>query len=114
MNAPSRLLTNGPATKIAALICASTTMPKCTSCAHENPTGARFCAQCGVRLAQVCHACGEAVIAAQRFCSACGQLGTSIVSELISRKILWVSSIHFAKKAAHMTCGVARMKPCAA
>ncbi|MBI2799878.1 MAG: AAA family ATPase [Gammaproteobacteria bacterium] len=47
-------------------------MLQCSNCNHDNPRGARFCAQCGVRLAQQCTACGEAIAAEQRFCTGCG------------------------------------------
>lgn len=48
------------------------TMMRCTGCRHDNPEGARFCAQCGASLAQVCQSCGAPVELANRFCQSCG------------------------------------------
>ena len=45
----------------------------CPSCGHENPSLARFCLQCGSRLALVCTQCGTELPANARFCLACGQ-----------------------------------------
>jgi predicted ATPase/class 3 adenylate cyclase len=45
---------------------------KCPSCRGENPSGARFCQSCGVRLAQACGSCGAALPAGARFCGSCG------------------------------------------
>ncbi len=47
-------------------------MLKCASCMHDNQSGARFCANCGVRLAVQCQACGEPATSDQRFCTSCG------------------------------------------
>ena len=44
----------------------------CAQCQSVNPTGARFCMDCGAPLARACLACGEVVAARQRFCGACG------------------------------------------
>ncbi len=44
----------------------------CPTCQFTNPTGARFCAQCGTRLTARCPVCAQAVEAAQRFCTDCG------------------------------------------
>jgi len=45
---------------------------RCASCGFENPTGAKFCEECGARLAHVCPACGHEVGASAKFCSECG------------------------------------------
>jgi class 3 adenylate cyclase/tetratricopeptide (TPR) repeat protein len=45
---------------------------RCAHCHADNPSGARFCGQCGQALASACPACGAAVTAEQRFCNACG------------------------------------------
>ena len=51
---------------------------RCAACEHDNPEGARFCAQCGTPLARTCPACGITVDPEQRFCSGCGaRLGTA-------------------------------------
>ena len=46
---------------------------RCPQCEHENPSGARFCNNCGAALGAVCRACGHANPADSRFCGACGQ-----------------------------------------
>src|SRR5262245_54217296 len=45
---------------------------RCPDCRHENPGGAKFCAQCGARLAAACPRCGAALAPGARFCSECG------------------------------------------
>ncbi|MFC6673936.1 adenylate/guanylate cyclase domain-containing protein [Marinobacterium aestuariivivens] len=45
---------------------------RCARCSFDNPDDARFCAQCGQRLARSCPACGHEVGAVDRFCSHCG------------------------------------------
>src|SRR5215469_797420 len=46
---------------------------KCPRCQEPNPPQARFCAECGARLAAVCLACGVELPEGSRFCFACGQ-----------------------------------------
>jgi len=46
---------------------------KCPRCQEPNPPQARFCAECGARLAAVCPACGVELPEGSRFCFACGQ-----------------------------------------
>jgi class 3 adenylate cyclase len=46
---------------------------RCPHCSHDNPTGVRFCNDCGGRLETVCARCGHANPAASRFCNGCGQ-----------------------------------------
>src|SRR5215213_2978613 len=51
---------------------------QCPQCQHENPTGARFCNDCGAKLEQACPACGQVNAPGSRFCNACGgQLGAA-------------------------------------
>ncbi len=45
---------------------------KCPRCQHDNPTGQRFCADCGERLATLCPSCRAPNAADQRFCGDCG------------------------------------------
>ncbi len=47
-------------------------MPACSTCATENPAGARFCMSCGATLERRCATCGEPVPEGARFCMACG------------------------------------------
>ncbi|HZQ17047.1 MAG TPA: adenylate/guanylate cyclase domain-containing protein [Gaiellaceae bacterium] len=44
----------------------------CSSCGHENPSGAKFCAECGSALTLSCPSCGHAYRAGDRFCVECG------------------------------------------
>ena len=44
----------------------------CPSCAAENPAGARFCINCGTRLAEACSACGTPRVGTAKFCAECG------------------------------------------
>ena len=44
----------------------------CPRCQHENPSGQRFCGECGARLATPCSACGASNPPKQKFCGACG------------------------------------------
>jgi class 3 adenylate cyclase/tetratricopeptide (TPR) repeat protein len=48
--------------------------PKCETCGHTNPAGARFCGGCGDSLsgALACPSCGELAARDQSFCTACG------------------------------------------
>ena len=41
-------------------------------CPHENPPGAKFCAECGARLQATCASCGVKLGAGAKFCSECG------------------------------------------
>jgi len=45
---------------------------RCPYCDKDNPAQARFCLQCGSRLALVCQKCGAELPLDARFCSACG------------------------------------------
>jgi class 3 adenylate cyclase/tetratricopeptide (TPR) repeat protein len=44
----------------------------CSSCGHENPPGAKFCARCGTALTLACPSCGAAHGADDLFCVECG------------------------------------------
>jgi predicted nucleic acid-binding Zn ribbon protein len=45
---------------------------RCPRCQHENPTGQKFCGDCGARLATSCPACGTSNPPRQNFCGECG------------------------------------------
>jgi Adenylate and Guanylate cyclase catalytic domain/Double zinc ribbon/AAA ATPase domain len=45
---------------------------RCPRCGHDDPDGARFCLQCGARLAISCGDCGVVVPPGARFCPECG------------------------------------------
>jgi class 3 adenylate cyclase len=44
----------------------------CPRCQHENPSGQKFCGECGTRLAAACLACGASNPPDQKFCGECG------------------------------------------
>ena len=46
---------------------------KCPRCQHENPSQAKFCLECGARLAHRCSQCGTELPAGAKFCLECGQ-----------------------------------------
>ncbi|MBN1656939.1 MAG: AAA family ATPase [Anaerolineae bacterium] len=46
---------------------------KCSGCGTENPSGARFCLNCGTALTLRCPSCAGELPAGARFCMHCGQ-----------------------------------------
>jgi ribosomal protein L40E len=46
---------------------------KCPRCQSENPQQAKFCLECGARLAQVCVKCQTELPTGAKFCFECGQ-----------------------------------------
>ena len=52
----------------------------CSTCQHDNPTGARFCNACGTKLEGACLQCGHANPPESRFCNECGTPLTGRVS----------------------------------
>ena len=48
------------------------TTSACPACHAENPTGQKFCGECGARLPAGCPACGHPNPAGQKFCGECG------------------------------------------
>jgi len=47
-------------------------MTNCANCGTTNPDGAKFCLNCGTKLAQTCPACGTELPADAKFCLNCG------------------------------------------
>jgi ribosomal protein L40E len=45
---------------------------RCPRCQAENPDNARFCEECGARLALTCPHCGAEVSPGKKFCRSCG------------------------------------------
>ena len=45
----------------------------CPRCHHENPPLAKFCLQCGTRLALICANCATELPPEAKFCLNCGQ-----------------------------------------
>jgi uncharacterized OB-fold protein len=54
---------------------------RCSKCAHENRTGAKYCEECGAHLASMCANCGAKLSPAAKFCSECSHpAGTAALS----------------------------------
>jgi class 3 adenylate cyclase/tetratricopeptide (TPR) repeat protein len=47
---------------------------RCPQCRHENPSDAKFCLECGRRLALSCPACSTDLPAGAKFCKECGRV----------------------------------------
>src|SRR4029077_11497922 len=45
---------------------------KCARCGAENPSGMKFCGQCGAPLTSACPFCGATNPPEHRFCGQCG------------------------------------------
>ena len=45
---------------------------KCPRCQHENPPQAKFCLECGARVALTCTKCRSELPASAKFCLECG------------------------------------------
>ena len=45
---------------------------QCPRCRHENPARAKFCLECGARVAGACAQCGTELPAGAKFCLECG------------------------------------------
>ena len=46
---------------------------RCTRCQQENPSGAKFCLECGTRFVLTCTKCGTELPTGAKFCLECGQ-----------------------------------------
>jgi class 3 adenylate cyclase/tetratricopeptide (TPR) repeat protein len=46
---------------------------RCPRCRHDNPARAKFCLECGQRLALTCLACGTELPETAKFCPECGR-----------------------------------------
>src|SRR4030095_12530538 len=46
---------------------------KCPRCEHENPPQAKFCLECGARVALTCTKCRSELPAGAKFCLECGE-----------------------------------------
>ncbi len=46
---------------------------KCRRCQHENPPQAKFCLECGAKLALACAKCRAELPGSARFCLECGE-----------------------------------------
>jgi len=46
---------------------------KCPRCQHENPPPAKFCLECGARVALTCTKCRSELPTSAKFCLECGE-----------------------------------------
>ena len=46
---------------------------QCAACRHDNPPQAKFCLECGARIALSCPKCRAELPAAAKFCLECGE-----------------------------------------
>jgi class 3 adenylate cyclase/tetratricopeptide (TPR) repeat protein len=59
----------------------------CTSCGADNPSGAKFCNECGASLLRTCPSCTSPNAPGARFCSECGTaLGEEIDGEGVAER----------------------------
>jgi hypothetical protein len=52
--------------------CATGELMRCSKCGSDNPTGKRFCGDCGVPFTNCCPKCGAENPPGKRFCGDCG------------------------------------------
>src|SRR5260370_7651011 len=45
---------------------------RCSSCGSQNPSGRKFCSECGIGLPRACLQCGADNGASAKFCGDCG------------------------------------------
>jgi class 3 adenylate cyclase/tetratricopeptide (TPR) repeat protein/ribosomal protein L40E len=58
---------------------------QCLRCQHENPPQAKFCFECGAKLALTCSKCGTELPAEAKYCLQCGQpVNAGIASQFTS------------------------------
>ena len=51
---------------------------QCSQCSYSNPSGAKFCGECGAALRRLCAACRKELEAEAMFCSQCGTRSQSV------------------------------------
>ena len=45
---------------------------RCSNCGADNPSGKKFCSQCGQKLTLVCSQCGTKCLPDDKYCGECG------------------------------------------
>jgi Double zinc ribbon/Adenylate and Guanylate cyclase catalytic domain len=45
---------------------------QCPRCQHENPSGVKFCGECGARFESLCPSCRASNLPTNKFCNDCG------------------------------------------
>ncbi len=59
---------------------------RCSNCKTENPSGKKFCGDCGAALANLCPKCGADNSAGKRFCGECGTVLGATAAASSARK----------------------------
>ncbi len=64
-------------------------LTKCPACQRDNALSAKFCQQCGAKLARACSSCNTVIDGEAKFCPECGApvAGTATSSEPASRRV---------------------------
>ncbi|HLE86531.1 MAG TPA: zinc ribbon domain-containing protein, partial [Candidatus Brocadiaceae bacterium] len=60
---------------------------KCSKCQYDNPEGARFCGECGIKLEIKCQSCGKGNPPTNKFCGECGHKFSEFVKEAKSLQL---------------------------
>jgi class 3 adenylate cyclase/predicted ATPase len=60
---------------------------RCSNCKTENPTGKKFCGDCGAALANLCPKCSADNPAGKRFCGECGTALAAPAAVATSKKL---------------------------
>ena len=60
---------------------------KCPQCQHENPSGAKFCMECGAKLENICPECGTKLPPESKFCMECGSKIETTPTEVVIPKL---------------------------
>ncbi len=73
---------------------------KCLACQHDNALNAKFCQDCGAKLARACSSCNTVLDAAAKFCPECGAsaAGARLAGELPLRRVADYTPKHLADK----------------
>ncbi len=73
---------------------------KCTACQQDNAPSAKFCQECGAKLARACSACNTVLDTAAKFCPECGTpvAAASPLNEPALRRVADYTPKHLAEK----------------
>ncbi|MBV9200031.1 MAG: zinc ribbon domain-containing protein [Alphaproteobacteria bacterium] len=70
---------------------------RCPLCQAENPREARFCEDCGARLARTCPHCRAEVPLGKRFCWSCGEQLASSATDRVPPPVAYTPK-HLAER----------------
>src|SRR5262249_36547784 len=71
---------------------------RCSKCQHDNPAGAKFCRNCGVRIPGGCPGCGVPYESNQKFCNECGTQLISAPEKVVPEAPASYTPKHLAEK----------------